>query len=130
MARKSLNLLFALGLVAVVFGLGGSWGGAQNPQSPEYGFEDGTAPQGKKDFVKNGCYQCHGFQGQGGVGPRLAPSPLPYENFAKFVRRPRDVMPAYSSKVLTEEKLKSIYEYLKSLPPSPEPSQIPLLAGP
>ena len=34
----------------------------------------GNAENGKKFFVKNGCYQCHGYAGQGGsAGARLAP---------------------------------------------------------
>ena len=106
---------------------------AQNPgnaQVREYGLESGTAPPGKKEYIQNGCYQCHGFQGQGAgaTGARLAPGPLPYEAFAKLVRKPRDVMPAYPAKVLSEEKLKKIYEYLQSIPPSPQPSEIPLLS--
>ena len=28
--------------------------------------EDEAIDGGKKDYVKMGCYQCHGFQGQGG----------------------------------------------------------------
>src|SRR5687767_11541465 len=97
--------------------------------SPEYGFENGSAPPGKKEFVQNGCYQCHGFQGQGaGTGPRLAPDVIPYESFARFVRKHRDVMPVYPTKVLSEDKLRKIYDYLKSLPKAPEPSEIPLLS--
>ena len=36
------------------------------------------AENGKRLFVRNGCYQCHGYAGQGGsAGARLAPKPLP-----------------------------------------------------
>ena len=38
----------------------------------------GSADKGKTAFAKHGCWQCHGFAGQGGVaGPKLAPDPMP-----------------------------------------------------
>ena len=43
--------------------------------------EDEAIDRGKKDFVEVGCYQCHGYQGQGGPGGRIAPKPLPLEAF-------------------------------------------------
>ena len=41
--------------------------------------------------MADGCYQCHGTVGQGsrGTGPRLAPNPLPYENFADAAAQAR-----------------------------------------
>ena len=47
----------------------------------------GDAAKGKIAYVKNGCYQCHGFVGQGGqAGPKLAPKAMPEEAFVNFVR--------------------------------------------
>jgi hypothetical protein len=37
-------------------------------------------------------------------------------------------MPAYSPTVLSDEKLKRIYEYVRSIPPAPDLSSIPILA--
>ena len=35
----------------------------------------GSAEKGKAAYVQHGCWQCHGFAGQGGVtGPKLAPT--------------------------------------------------------
>ncbi len=72
--------------------------------------EDEATDRGKKDYVEMGCYQCHGYQGQGGAGPRIAPKPLSLEVFTRLVRRPPNVMPAYSPKVISDEKLKRIHE--------------------
>jgi len=42
-----------------------------------------SAANGHMLFVKVGCYQCHGYQGQGGAaGPRIAPDPLPFDGLA------------------------------------------------
>lgn len=91
--------------------------------------EDEAADRGKKDYVKMGCYQCHGYQGQGGPGGRIAPKPVSLEVFTRLVRRPANVMPAYSPKVLSDEQLKRIHKYLESIPEDPEVSTLPVLSG-
>jgi hypothetical protein len=36
--------------------------------------------KGRELYIKNGCWQCHGFVGQGGItGPKLAPEPKPFD---------------------------------------------------
>ncbi len=81
-------------------------------------------------YITYGCYQCHGFSGQGGAaGPRLAPDPLAFNIFAEFVRRPLNRMPAYSPSVLGNDTLAVIYEYMNSIDPPPAPHNIPLLSG-
>ncbi len=91
--------------------------------------EDEATDRGKKDYVEMGCYQCHGYQGQGGrAGPRIAPKPLSLEAFTRLVRKPPNVMPAYSPKVISDEQLKRIHEYLKSIPEPPEVSTLPILS--
>ena len=75
-----------------------------------------------------GCYQCHGFIGQGGAaGPQLAPRPLPFEAFAEIVRQPPNRMPAYSPDVLSEQTLSLIYDYVQSIELPPAKQDIPLL---
>lgn len=89
--------------------------------------ETTTAPDNKRvAYVEHACYQCHGYEGQGGGfgGPRIAPDPLPYETFAEVVRRPYGVMPAYSIKVLSDEELKLIYGFVISIPEPPEAEEI------
>jgi mono/diheme cytochrome c family protein len=60
-------------------------------------------------FVDYGCYQCHGYEGQGGEALRIAPSPYPFEAFAARVRRPVNEMPAYAREVLSDTDLEAIY---------------------
>ena len=84
---------------------------------------------GRAEFVEMGCYQCHGYEGQGGrgTGPRIAPKPHDWEVFSVVVRQPPKVMPAYSPKVLSDEKLKKIYAYLSSIPLPPPVSTLKAL---
>jgi ubiquinol-cytochrome c reductase cytochrome c subunit len=84
-------------------------------------------PNGEALFVANGCYQCHGYVGQGGAGPRLAPTAYPYEAFDRLVRRPSNEMPAYAAEVLSADALRAIYAYLRSIPEPPAMADIAIL---
>jgi mono/diheme cytochrome c family protein len=87
-----------------------------------------SAENGKVVFMKFGCWQCHGTQGQGAIsGPRLAPDPLPFEALSSFVRTTSRAMPPYREKVLSNADLADIYAYLQSIPKSPDYKDIPLL---
>ena len=94
----------------------------------------GNAENGKKLFVADGCYQCHGRQGQGGssapvgsYGPRLAPPKIPVEAVRAYVRHPAGGMPPYTAKVLTDAEIDDIYAFLKTIA-APRPlKDIPLL---
>jgi len=86
----------------------------------------GDVERGKALFVRNGCYQCHNYEGQGGTaGARLAPNPLPFRGFVTYVRSPKGDMPPYKEKVLSEQDLADIHAYLRSRPRPP--ANIPLL---
>jgi mono/diheme cytochrome c family protein len=86
-----------------------------------------SAPRDARPFVSFGCYQCHGYVGQGGSsGPRLSAA-MPYEGFQQIVRFPYGGMPAYPPELLRDEDLRAIYSYIKSLPPAPELKDLPLL---
>ena len=87
----------------------------------------GSADEGKAAFVRHGCYECHGFAGQGGAGKTLAPNPLPYGAFAEIVRNSATAMPPYRQAILSDADLASIYAYLRSIPKGPDYKSIPLL---
>jgi cytochrome c553 len=93
------------------------------------GSPPGDAANGKRVYMADGCYQCHGTVGQGSrpTGPHLAPNPLPYEAFAGQVRRPVNAMPPYTSVVLSEQDLADIYAYLVSIPPLVDPKAATIL---
>lgn len=89
----------------------------------------GDAANGKVLFVKIGCYQCHGYAGQGGrAGARIVPMPFQAPDMIRYVRRPAGEMPAYTEKVASDQELRDIYAYLKSFPPPKPVKDIPLLS--
>ena len=90
----------------------------------------GDTAKGKTVFMQNGCYQCHGTVGQGGLsGPRLAQSRLTVAGFTAYVRNPNPGnMPPYRAKVMSDQELADVYAYLQSVPPPVPAANNPLLA--
>jgi mono/diheme cytochrome c family protein len=88
----------------------------------------GNTETGKKLWVSVGCWQCHGYEGQGGAaGPRLAGRNLNFGYMSGYVRKPTNQMPPYTEKVLPDTDLAHIYAYLQSRPAAPPAANIPLL---
>ena len=90
----------------------------------------GNVEAGKKVFTKDGCYECHGHEGQGaaqGAGPRIGPPMLSQEALIKYVRQPTGQMPPYTSKVISDQELADIFAYLQSRPKGTPGKDIPLL---
>src|ERR1700761_6113364 len=87
-----------------------------------------NAENGKKIFLRDGCYQCHGYAGQGTIaGARLAPPVLNAQGMIRYVRRPAGQMPAFTDKVLSDQEVNDIYAFLKTLPAPKPVKDIPLL---
>jgi mono/diheme cytochrome c family protein len=89
----------------------------------------GNATRGKQLYMDTGCYQCHGTRGTGGgfAGPRLTPTPIPFEGFLQQLRHPRARMPIYTAVVMPNADVADIYAYLQSIPQGKTADQIPLL---
>ena len=105
------NLVFAAGLLLAPLALAA-----------------GSAEKGRAAFVQHGCWQCHGYLGQGGIaGKTLAPNPLPLEALSAFVRNSAGPMPPYQKEILSDADLADIHAYLQSLPKAPDAKSIPLL---
>ncbi len=90
-----------------------------------------SADNGKVAYVKHGCWQCHGFLGQGSVatsgGAVIGPSALSFDIFKNFVRSTNRTMPPYREAILSDADLADIYAYLQSIPKPPDANSIPLL---
>jgi ubiquinol-cytochrome c reductase cytochrome c subunit len=88
----------------------------------------GNAENGKRLFVKYGCYTCHGYQGQGGAaGAKLAPKPIATAALIAYVRHPSGSMPPFTAKVVTDAELTDIHAFLAGVPAPPAAKDIPLL---
>jgi len=89
-----------------------------------------SAENGKKAFVAHGCWQCHGFEGQGSIatsnGAVIAHTEMSFEAFESFVRSTNRAMPPYREPILSKSDLADIYAYLQSVPKPPAVASIPL----
>src|SRR3974390_2732903 len=117
--------LTRLAVLAAAFGIGGS-GATLAQDAPK-----GDAANGKRIYLADGCFTCHGRAGQGGAyngpAPILAHTALPFDGFAGQVRNPVKDMPAYSGAILSDQDLADIYAFVESLPGPRSAKDIPLL---
>ncbi len=88
--------------------------------------DHGDVATGQQLFNDFQCWQCHGYEGQGGAAPRIAPTAYPFEAFERLVRH-TNIMPAYSPNVLSDAQLRQIYAFVQSRPEPPAVEDIPAL---
>jgi len=97
-------------------------------QPPPAAGQTGNADAGKKLYNSIGCWECHGYSGQGGgAGPKIARIAVPLPAFDKLLRAPKGEMPPYSAKVLSDQEVADILAFLKSIPAPKDVKEIPLL---
>ena len=73
--------------------------------------------QGANPCGDNCLAGCHGLEGQGAPtsGPRITP-PLPLDAFIKYVRAPKNQMPPYTGKVMSDQELSDVRAFLAARP--------------
>ena len=109
--------------------LAGSQAAAQSRDSVAQkpaGAPAGKAENGKALYMKIGCWECHGRDAQSGR-PTLGPAALPFNAFMNQLRKPREDMPPYTAKVLSDADVADIYAWVLTRPALPKADSIPLL---
>jgi len=121
-----MNRLFQLGALAMTVGMLGAMSSAWAQTAPK-----GDAANGRKVYLADGCWQCHGRVGQGGLmtgpAPVLAQTRLPFAAFQKQVRTPVNDMPPYPDTLLSDKDLSDIYAFLQALPGRRPVKDVPML---
>jgi mono/diheme cytochrome c family protein len=91
----------------------------------------GDAANGKRVYLADGCFECHGRVGQGGAmnypAPAIAKLEMPVESFVAFLREAPNDMPAYTANVLSDADAADIFAFLQSLPGRKPAKDFPLL---
>lgn len=91
----------------------------------------GDATNGKRIYLQDGCFTCHGRSGQGGAyngpAPILAHTAMPFDGFKSQLREPANDMPAFSGAVLSDQDVADIYAFVETLLGAGSPKDIPIL---
>jgi len=91
----------------------------------------GDAANGKRVYLADGCFTCHGRSGQGGAynspAPILAHTALPFDGFKGQIRNPVNDMPAYPAAILSDKDIADIYAFVETLPGPRAPKDFPIL---
>lgn len=127
---RPMTLVFVAGLtLALCAGAQGQTAGSAERPTPGAAAPGGNVDNGQKLYTSYGCYECHGREAQGSsaTGPRLAPRPIAFAAFSKYLRQPTALMPPYTSKVVSDGEVGDIYAFLQSRPQPPALESIPLL---
>ena len=124
------RLAFLLAVTLLVFARRAAPAQQSSPTPRMDNVSSGNAQNGKKIFVSDGCYECHGREGQGSTqtgATRIGPPLIPLEAFVGYVRQPTSRMPPYSSKAVPDKDLADVYAFLKEITQPPKGKDIPLL---
>lgn len=91
----------------------------------------GDAANGKRLYLVDGCFTCHGRSGQGGAyntpAPILAHTAMPFDGFKGQIRNPINDMPAYPTAILSDKDIADIYAFVESLAGPRVPKDFPIL---
>jgi mono/diheme cytochrome c family protein len=111
---NAINQIARIVCAAAVVGIA-TWTVAQAQDAPP-----GNAGIGKRLFIADGCYTCHGRSGQGGAyngpAPILAKTALPFDGFRAQIRNPVNDMPGFPAALLSDKDIADIYAFVQSLP--------------
>jgi mono/diheme cytochrome c family protein len=91
----------------------------------------GDATTGKRLYLADGCFTCHGRSGQGGAyntpAPILAHTAMPFDGFKGQIRNPINDMPAFPTAILSDKDIADIYAFVEALPGPRSPKDFPIL---
>lgn len=91
-----------------------------------------SVERGQALYQKNMCVTCHGTAGNGGErtsGPRIAPNVWPVDAMKTQLRSPRQDMPRYDEKFVSDADVSDIHAYLSTIKAGPKAKDIALLSN-
>jgi len=107
---KTIRQIARIACAVVLFSTGASMAAQAQEDAPP-----GDAGNGKRLYLADGCFTCHGRAGQGGAYNGPAPR-LPFDGFKGQIRNPVNDMPAFSDANLSDKDIADIFAFVRSLP--------------
>jgi mono/diheme cytochrome c family protein len=123
-----MNVLKKIAVMALAVAVIGAAGftAAQAQETPR-----GDVVNGKRLYLADGCFTCHGRSGQGGAyntpAPILAHTAMPFDGFKGQIRNPINDMPAFPTAILSDKDIADIYAFVESLQGPRSPKDFPIL---
>jgi mono/diheme cytochrome c family protein len=123
-----MNVLKKIAVMALAVAVIGAAGftAAQAQETPR-----GDVVNGKRLYLADGCFTCHGRSGQGGAyntpAPILAHTAMPFDGFKGQIRNPINDMPAFPTAILSDKDIADIYAFVESLHGPRSPKDFPIL---
>ena len=116
-----------------------AWFVAETPDAPEpvegdFGGQEeapveegavGNPVNGQGLYLGLGCEQCHGDQGQGGIGPTIAQTVIPLDRVIHQYREPLEGMLPFTPEQVSDEGIADIYAWLQTLQRPPDADIVP-----
>jgi len=115
--RSSFDVFQYAGALALALLLVGPVHSGDEPTNPFAGDADAAA-EGKRLFLKTGCYSCHGHEAEGAVGPDLTDDEWIYKPtdsmiFNTIAKGRRGTVMAPFSDQLAPEEIWKVVEFLR-----------------
>jgi len=93
---------------------------APAPTQPPAATDTSAAPvgdpaKGAAYWRTSQCMTCHGPNAEGNLGPKLAGTSLTFQQVLTQVRTPRGVMPAFNASRVSDQTLRDVYAWLRTL---------------
>jgi len=75
----------------------------------------GNADDGKRWYMMNNCYGCHGLQGNDGKGPEINTEDLSFRKFLAVIRDAGSpIMPKFPEEKVSRQDAADIYAWLST----------------
>lgn len=106
-----------LGAALALAACGGGGGDDGDGNGEAGGTGAAVADEARQLFADKGCAECHGAEGEGNGSPRteLAGTRLIIQQFQTRVRNGRgSAMPAYGTEQITDEEIRTLWEWLRT----------------
>jgi mono/diheme cytochrome c family protein len=71
--------------------------------------------RGQQVYLDKQCVTCHSASAEGGIGPKLAGAPMPFDQFLNKIRTALPPKPAFNETELTTQDAYNIYGWLHNL---------------
>ncbi len=77
---------------------------------------EGSAEDGKRWYMMNNCYACHGLHGNDGKAPDIDIADVSFRRFLGFIRNAKSpIMPRFPEEKVSRQDAADMYAWLRTI---------------